>query len=322
VQTPKALRTRAMLQNLILITIVLISMMIGVSFSDYAKFLAPLAVYGMMAILFLSFLSIKLDALYTLNKSRVVEIVVWTLNKLLIIPLVMWALALWMIPAWADAVLVLSATSTAATAPFFTARLKGNVVLAIQIVITTSLLTPFVLPSLIRLILDQSIEIPFFDMVELLALLIFLPILAAVLVRKLSPQFTRHLRQKSLIITIIIFSIVITGVFANYSSFLIANKQEVVHSLLIASALTSACILLGIFLGKSAGRHLELTAGVISITYTNDMLAVVFGSQFFGPRIPLLAAMHMLPLFLVLVPLEWLRNSGLNVFSGQEPSIY
>ena len=179
-------------------------MLIGVTFSHYVKFLAPLAVYGMMAILFLSFISIKLDALYTLHKSMVVEIIVWTLSKLFIIPLVMWALALWMIPAWADAVLVLSATSTAATAPFFTARLKGNVVIAIQIVITTSLLTPVVLPTLIRLILDQNIEIPFLDMVQLLALLIFIPILAAMLLRKLSPQFTRVLHQKSLIITIII----------------------------------------------------------------------------------------------------------------------
>ena len=310
-----------MLQNLILIAIVLISMLIGVSFPHYVKFFAPLSVYGMMAILFLSFLSIKLDALYTLSKSMVVEIIVWTLSKLFLIPLVMWTLAQWMIPTWADAVLVLSATSTAATAPFFTARLKGNVVLAIQIVITTSLLTPVVLPTLIRLILYQSVDIPFWGMVQLLALLIFVPILAAILLRKLSPRFTDVLRQKSLIITIVIFSVVIMGVFANYASFLAANKQDVVHSLLIASALTAACIVLGIFLGKSFGGHLEITAGVVSITYTNDMLAVVFGSQFFGPRISLLAAMHMLPLFLVLVPLEWLRNSGLKVLSGQASSM-
>jgi predicted Na+-dependent transporter len=195
------------------------------------------------------------------------------------------------------------------------------VVLAIQIVITTSLLTPFVLPTLIRLFLYQSAEMPFWAMVKLLSLLIFAPILAAILLRKLSPIFAEVLRQKSLIITTVIFSVVIMGVFANYSSFLIANKQEVVHSFLIASGLTIACIVHGIILGKTAGGHLEVTAGVVSITYTNDMLAVVFGSQFFGPRISLLAAMHMLPLFLVLIPLEWIRNSKFNILSGHSSSM-
>jgi len=294
-----------------LITVAFGSMLIGVLFPEFAGLFTLCAVPGMMTILFLSFLSVELTSLYQLSKPVLIEVSVWTLGKLIFVPVIMWLCAKWLITDWAAAVLVLSATSTAAIAPFFTARLKGNVVLAIQAVVTTSLLTPLVMPAIIELFLGRKIHIPIFEMARLLALLIFLPLSTTLLFRRLAPRLTKILNRRRFIIIVFTFSIVMMGVFAQYSEFLISKKQEVLHAILIASALTVACILLGFVIGLLSRGRLEVITGVVILSYTNDMLAVVFGSQFFGPRIPLLASLHMLPLFLVLIPLEWLKKASL-----------
>jgi BASS family bile acid:Na+ symporter len=43
-------------------------------------------------------------------------------------------------------------------------------------------------------------------------------------------------------------------------------------------------------------------AGAISFANINNVLIIVFSSQFFGPLSPTLAAMYMLPFFAMIVP--------------------
>jgi BASS family bile acid:Na+ symporter len=43
-------------------------------------------------------------------------------------------------------------------------------------------------------------------------------------------------------------------------------------------------------------------AGAISFANMNNVLIVVFSSQFFGPLAPALAALYMLPFFTMIVP--------------------
>lgn len=52
-------------------------------------------------------------------------------------------------------------------------------------------------------------------------------------------------------------------------------------------------------LGRKREDHL---AGAISFACMNNVLIIVFSSQFFGPLSPTLATMYMLPFFIMIVP--------------------
>jgi BASS family bile acid:Na+ symporter len=49
-------------------------------------------------------------------------------------------------------------------------------------------------------------------------------------------------------------------------------------------------------------------AGAVSFAYINNTLIVVFSSEFFGPLSPTLAAMYMLPFFMMIVPARIVGN--------------
>ena len=56
------------------------------------------------------------------------------------------------------------------------------------------------------------------------------------------------------------------------------------------------------FLVTSGMKKEDQLAGAISFAYMNNVLVVVFSSQFFGPLTPALAALYMLPFFTMIVP--------------------
>jgi BASS family bile acid:Na+ symporter len=60
-----------------------------------------------------------------------------------------------------------------------------------------------------------------------------------------------------------------------------------------------------ILMAKIFPERLDGLSGAVGFTYINNVLTVVFSSQFFGPDSTLLAALYMLPLYLMLMPLRW-----------------
>ena len=83
--------------------------------------------------------------------------------------------------------------------------------------------------------------------------------------------------------------------------------------MLMNSAAALAYLLIAMLVAFFSKRRLGGLTGAVSLLYINNVLAVVFGGQFFGPKTPLLAAVYMLPVFLMLLPLRML--SGLDLES-------
>ena len=49
-------------------------------------------------------------------------------------------------------------------------------------------------------------------------------------------------------------------------------------------------------------------AGAVMLGNINNVLVVVFSSQFFGPVEPLVAAMYMIPFFVIVIPLRYYHH--------------
>jgi BASS family bile acid:Na+ symporter len=79
------------------------------------------------------------------------------------------------------------------------------------------------------------------------------------------------------------------------------SLSKLAEIILVAFALSAIYHMVGF--SVTWGRKKEdRLAGAISFAYINNVLIIVFSSQFFGPLSPTLAAMYMLPFFMMIVP--------------------
>jgi BASS family bile acid:Na+ symporter len=170
-----------------------------------------------------------------------------------------------------------------------------------MMVVVSSLLTPFSLPALVSLLVGQTIEISFLMMMKVLAMVIFLPAVAAIFLRYLFPSLLEKLEGVQFPVSLFLFACINLGVFAKYSSFFIEAPMKVAETILMAFVLSVLYHGVGFLVTWGMKREDQL-AGAISFAYMNNVLIVAFSSQFFGPLSPALAALYMLPFFTMIVP--------------------
>jgi BASS family bile acid:Na+ symporter len=279
----------------------------GIGFPKLGRVFLPYSLYLMMLLLFLSFLKIEFfEVLRNIKKSTSI-ILVLCLLKLLIIPAGLFFLtqAIW--PEYALPVLLLSGISTGVVAPFISGLLNANTLLVLMMVVISSLLVPFSLPALVELLLGQTIEISFLSMVKILTMVVFLPAVGVILLRHLIPSFLEKLEKAQFSVSLVMFACINLGVFSKYSSFFMERLSKLAEVILVAFILAAIYHIVG-FLVTWGRKKEDRLAGAISFAYVNNVLIVVFSSQFFGPLSPTLAAMYMLPFFTMIVPARIVGN--------------
>jgi len=284
-----------------LLLVIFSAMAVGIGLPEFGRIFAPYPLYLMMFQLFFSFL--KIDFLRVFHELRKKGSILFILCffKLCIIPVGLFFLtqALW--PEYALPVLLLSGISTGVLAPFISGLLEASSLLVLMMVVISSLLAPFSLPVLVSLLIGRTIEISFLVMVRILVMVIFLPALAAILLRYLRPAYLEKLEKVQFPASLILIACINLGVFAKYSSFFIGAPVKVAETILVSFILSAVYHLLG-FLVMWGMKREDRLAGAISFAYMNNVLVIAFSSQFFGPLAPALAALYMLPFFTMIVP--------------------
>ena len=274
---------------------------VGIGFPEFGRIFAPYPLYFMMFQLFFSFLSINFLQVFDELRKKGFLLFILCLFKLWIIPLFLFFLtqALW--PDYAVPVLLLSGVSTGVLAPFISELLEASTLLVLMTVVVSSLIAPFSLPALVSLLIGQTIEISFFVMFRILAMVIFIPAVAATLVRYLYSAFFKKLQKVQFPASLILIACIILGVFAKYSSFFLKTPVAMAETILVAFVLSIIYHAVGFLLMWKMKREDRLS-GAISFAYMNNVLVVAFSSEFFGPLSPALATLYMLPFFMMIVP--------------------
>ncbi len=287
--------------DLILLLVVFVSMGVGIGLPEFGRPFAPYPLYFMMFQLFFSFLSINFLQVFQDIKKKAFILLILCLFKLCIIPVGLFFLAQALWPEYAIPVLLLSGISTGVLAPFISGLLEASTLLVLMTVVVSSLLAPFSLPALVSLLIGHTITIPFLSMVRILAMVIFLPALAVILLRSLCPRSLEKLKTFQFPASLISIGCISLGVFAKYSSFFIGAPVKVAETILVAFALSIVYHAVG-FLVTWRMKREDRLAGAVSFAYMNNVLVVAFSSHFFGPVSPALAALYMLPFFAMIVP--------------------
>ena len=294
------------LNDLILLIVIYSSLLAGVLLPDACSFFRPMPLYSMMTLLFLSFLSIQVTDIWRIARKSAMTIVSFLIIRMLLLP-VCFAFVFRLIwPDYSLSALLLSGISTGVVAPFISNLLGANSPLVLVIVVASSFLVPFTLPPIVDLLFGKSMEIPLVSMMRLLSMVVFIPIILAETVKRLSKRVAGALVKNQYYVALAMFSITNMGIFSKYSEFFYQKPMTVGTALLASIILGALYLLAGLLLSR--GRPVEdQMAAVICLGLMNNVLVIVFSSQFFTPLEPTVAAMYMIPYFALIIPLRAYR---------------
>jgi len=291
------------LNDVILLLVIFSSMIAGILLPRFGSVFQPYPLYLMMFLLFLSFLSIKIDTVWQTFQHNSRAVLWLSLLKLIILPGAVYLLFRIFYPSYAVAALLLTGISTGVVAPFIASLVRADGALVLVIVVISSLMVPLTLPALVEFLVGQTIEISFVGMVRMLCLIVFVPILAVELLRRLIPGLLESLMKWRFPVSLIIFAVINLGVFSKYAGFFQQNPLIIMEATLVAFILGGIYLLVGFLVSWKESVKNQLSS-IICLGNVNNVLVIVFASEFFGPLEPTLSAMYMIPFFGLILPLR------------------
>ncbi len=289
-------------KDFLLLGVVVFSMLAGIFLPALGEPFEPCLPYFMIVFLYLSFLRVNLlTVIRSIMDVHLMTILL--LVKLLAIPLCLYYITKLFFPSYALPVLLLSGISTGVVAPFISNIVAGNTSLVVSMVVLSSLLVPFTLPLLVKYLATEEMEIPLLAMVRLLALIVFIPLGAREVSERYMPRLIQWGEKAQYPVSLVLIGCTLLAVFGKYSAFFFRQPGHILIAVVMAFFLSALYITIGSILIYGRSREDQL-AGGISMACLNNVLVIVFSSQFFGPLAATLAAMYMLPFFAMIIPIR------------------
>ncbi len=296
------------LRDVILIIVAFAGIVAGIQLPQWGKPLEWFPRVSLMIILYLSFLGLQTDALFTSAASLRPRLTVLVAGKLLLVPLVTFFILSAIMPKFALGGLLLAAAPAGVTSTVFAAMVGADFTLAVTGVVLTSLLSPFTLPVLVSFALYWLGQTPNamarfspLDMSVNMATLILVPFLLAKITVAISPRFASILEQTRFWVCTLTIGVANLAVFAKYSPPLRQNPE------LLLPALGAALFAGGFFIVCAAllsWRWPLPQQGTLWLCFgaTNSILAMILGMEFFGMKEALPGALFAIPAVLMVLP--------------------
>jgi BASS family bile acid:Na+ symporter len=294
-------------RDILLLAVVFSSMAAGICCPKVFAFLQPYPLYCLMILFFMSFLSIRLEAVWEALRRASLPILSLVALKMVILPVILYGLFLVVLPDYALSALLLTAVSTGVVAPFMSNLVGGNSARVLVVTVITSILVPFSLPAVVELVLSTSVNLSFWDMLRVLALAIFVPIAAVQILRRFAPQLLDAANRRSYPVNLVMFALINLGVFSKYAEVFYRDPTLIAEACLVGIVLSVIYAVAGILFFRR-GTAEDRLAGAVMIAHMNNVLMIVFSAQFFGPRETMTAAMYLLPFFGLVLPLRYYRE--------------
>lgn len=292
--------------DILLVIVVISSMAAAVIFPDFGAQFQMFPVYCLMINFFLSYLSIDLADVWKALQGHSREIMGFTVLKLAILPVIIYYLFYFVVSDYALAALLLTGVSTGVISPMISNMVRGNLSLVLVVVVITSALAPFTLPALIKIVVAREVAISFLTMLKMLAMVIFIPIIIVDIIRYMIPRLVAPILKIQFPVSLLMFALINLGVFYRYAPFFREEPSVIMMATIVVFVLAAIYCVVGIFFFRKGPLHNHL-AGAVMLGNLNNVLVIVFSSQFFGPVEPLVAAMYMIPFFVLVIPLRYYR---------------
>ncbi len=293
--------------DLLMLSVIFGSIAVGILVPEVGGLFDRVPLWCMMAVLYISFLSIRLLDVWRALRRSLPQLAYFAAAKVVVLPVVIFFVCRAVLPEYALAALLLSGMSTGVVSVFFANLVQANTPLVLLMVVISSLLVPVTLPTLVALLAGEMMSIPFASMARLLGLVVFIPIVLSEFTHHFAPKIGAGIRHRQQPISLVLFAATNLGVFARYSGFLREQPTTLLIAVLLSIVLAIGYFALAIFCAWSMAIADRL-AFIIGFAIMNNILVVVFASEFFSPREPTVAAMYTIPFFLLILPLRLYRH--------------
>ena len=295
---------------IILAISILISTICGILFPSTGELLSPyiLVILGFLLFLNLTQLDFQ-DLISTFQRPKFLLIL--SIVKVIILPVTMYFVTNQIFPKYALSVLLLSGISTGLAAPFVTNYVGGRLSTIVGMVIITSLMVPFILPTLVYVLYNTEFSIPLFDMILLLVISLLVPLVGSGIIKKYLPKLATTINNSSLPLSIILMDLINFIIFSKFSSYFYLELPFVIDTTILAFILFALFAITGylilFFINKESSRK-DKISGLIAISYVNNILVTVFAQQFFGSQVAALAAFYNMPYYIGIIFLKILYS--------------
>ncbi|MFO7569620.1 MAG: hypothetical protein R6W75_07455 [Smithellaceae bacterium] len=300
------MQTPFRLNDIILVFVVIVSMAAAILFPDFGARFSAFPFYCLIVNFFLSYLSIDLASVWKALKGHSRQILAFTVMKLALLPIVVYFAFYLIAPDYALSALLLTGVSAGVVSPMISNMVRGNSSLVLVFVVITSVLAPFTLPALIKLAAAREVSISFLAMLRMLATVIFVPIIMVEIIRYLVPKLVAPIQRVQFPVALLMFALINLGVFHRYAPFFKQEPMVILMATVVVFILAAVYCVFGILFFRKGSLENQL-AGAVMMGNINNVLVIVFASQFFGPVEPLVAAMYMIPFFVIVIPLRYYR---------------
>lgn len=278
------------------------SLGLGLALPDQAAKLAPYSTFFLGVIFFLSALKIdfKEFAKYLKDEWMLVVVNAW---MLVILPVIVYMFARLLVPDLAFAFLLLAAMPAGMTSPLLADIAGGRQSLALVLTITTSLLAPFTIPLVIKLLAGATVAVSFFAMFLSLAKVIFLPFALAVVVKRIWHRKIKATYYTFKPISIVLLGLLIMGVVAKQADVILRGLNASFFRLIVALFILFILFhVFGYFTVFWHGARDRMTV-TVCVTYLNFTLAIYLAGTFFNdPQVTLPVVLSVLPWSLLMLP--------------------
>jgi BASS family bile acid:Na+ symporter len=293
--------------DIVLVFVVIASMAAAIIYPDFGSRFQMFPIYCLMINFFLSYLSIDLADVWKALKGHSGQILAFTVLKLTILPVIMYFVFHFIAPDYALSALLLTGVSAGVVSPMISNMVRGNSSLVLVVVVITSALVPFTLPALIKTVASKEVVISFLPMLKMLATVIFIPIVIVEFIRYLIPKLVAPILKIQFPVSLLMFALINLGVFYRYAPFFRKEPSVIIMAVVVVFVLAAVYCAVGIFFFRKGPLENQL-AGAVMLGNINNVLVIVFSSEFFGPVEPLVAAMYMIPFFVIVIPLRYYRH--------------
>ena len=278
------------------------SMSAGIRLPAAGRLIEPYTLLWLGALLFLNLLRLNSSDLIEVFKTPR-QLVVLSIIKLVVLPVGMYALAYVVYEPFALPILLLSGISTGLGAPFVVNLIGGKLSLVIGMIIITSIAVPFVLPSIVFTFAHTQFEIPLLYMIFLLSIALFTPLAAGWLTKKFFPVGSRFADKNSFPLSLLFIVLINWGMFAKFADFFYSEQTFLLQTITTAFLCYAAYCLVG-YVGTVGNSRQEKRAGLIAMSYVNNVLVAVFAFQFFGSHVAALAALYNIPYYIGIIVIK------------------
>ena len=289
-------------EDVALIVAIVGSMSAGILLPAAGRLIEPYTLLWLGALLFLNLLRLNSSDLIEVFKTPR-QLVVLSIIKLVVLPVGMYALAYVVYEPFALPILLLSGISTGLGAPFVVNVIGGQLPLVTGMVIITSIAAPFVLPSIVYTFAHTQFEIPLLYMIFLLSIALFTPLAAGWLTKKFFPVGSRFADKNSFPLSLLFIVLINWGMFAKFADFFYSEQTFLLQTITTAFLCYAAYCLVG-YIGTVGNSRQEKRAGLIAMSYVNNVLVAVFAFQFFGSHVAALAALYNIPYYIGIIVIK------------------